>query len=68
MANGETGVQEHEAILMVQRATEVAAAIALGDGLTRQTVAIILHDLADMVEGANNATLLEPIVHDMGLA
>lgn len=47
---GETGVTESEAILMLQRSAEVAARIALGDGISRSMVAIILHDLANGIE------------------
>lgn len=63
---GETDVTESEAILMLQRGTEVAARIALGDGISRQMVAIVLRDLADAIEDPSSvAEDMSPLVIHM---
>jgi hypothetical protein len=62
---GSTGVTEGEAILMLQRSSELAARIALGDGITRQMVAIILHDLAAAIETQDCAEDMSPIQFPM---
>lgn len=44
-----TSVTQHEAVLILCRATCVAARTALGDGLDPRTVAEVLEDLANAV-------------------
>lgn len=61
-----TDVTEHEAILMLQRYAEIAARVALGDGVSRQMVSIILHTLADAIEDPSSvAEDMSPIVIHM---
>jgi len=61
----ESGLSTHEAFLLFNRAAEVAARCALGDGLTRQSVAIALRDLADAIETQDCAEDMSKIVIPM---
>lgn len=47
---GETGVTEQEAVLMLQRAVAIASRVALGDGVDPFTIARILEDEAHAIE------------------
>jgi len=47
---GETGITEQEAMLMLQRAVGIASRVALGDGLDTYSIAQVLRDEAHAIE------------------
>lgn len=61
----DSGLNTHEAMLILQRAATVAARCAIGDGLDRTSVALVLHDLANAIETQDCAEDMSKIVIPM---
>ncbi len=62
---GETGITETQAILMLIRTIGLASRVALGDGIPAYAIAQILHDEADAINGGDVAEDMSPIKFHM---